>query len=44
LALFRQKSPDLALLIERWDALTKAVRGRIMAFVRLALAKQPGEQ
>jgi hypothetical protein len=44
LALLRQKSPDLALLVERWDAFPAAVRGGIMAFVTLALAKQRGEQ
>jgi hypothetical protein len=44
LALLRQKSTDLAILVERWDALPEAARGGIMAFVTLALAKQPGEQ
>jgi hypothetical protein len=28
------KSPDLALLVERWDALPEAVRAGIMAMVK----------
>jgi hypothetical protein len=34
LALLAEKSPDLALLAERWDALPDAVRTGIMAMVR----------
>ena len=34
LALLRQKSADLALLVERWDALPEAVRAGIAAMVR----------
>jgi hypothetical protein len=34
LALLTQKSPDLALVVERWDTLPRAVRTGIMAMVR----------
>jgi hypothetical protein len=34
LALLAQKSPDLALLVERWDALPEAVRTGIVAMVK----------
>jgi hypothetical protein len=34
LAFLSQKSPDLALLLERWDALPEAVRAGIVAMVR----------
>jgi hypothetical protein len=37
LALLSQKSPDLALVIERWDALPDAVRAGIVAMVKAAL-------
>ena len=36
LALLRRKSPDLALLAERWDALPEALRAGIMAMIRAA--------
>jgi hypothetical protein len=34
LALLAQKSPDLALVAERWDALPDAVRAGIVAMVK----------
>ena len=34
LALLNQKSPDLALLVERWDVLPDAVRAGIIATVK----------
>jgi len=34
LALFAEKSPDLALIAERWDALPEAVRTGIVAMVK----------
>ena len=34
LALLVQKSPDLALLVERWDTLPEAMRAGMMAMVR----------
>jgi hypothetical protein len=37
LALLAQKSPDLALLVERWDALPEAVRAGIVAMVKASL-------
>jgi hypothetical protein len=36
LALLRQESPDLALVVERWDMLPDDVRTGIMAMVRAA--------
>jgi hypothetical protein len=36
LAFFQQKSPELALVIERWDSLPEAVRAGIVAMVRAA--------
>jgi len=39
LALLARKSPDLALLIERWDALPDAVRAGIVAMVKAASAE-----
>jgi hypothetical protein len=36
LALLYRKSPDLAMLVERWDALPEAVRAGIVAMVRVA--------
>ncbi len=36
LALLHQKSPDLALLVERWDALPDALRAGIVAMVKAA--------
>ena len=34
LALLERKSPDLALLVKRWDTLPEAVRVGIMAMIR----------
>ena len=34
LALLERKSPDLALLVKRWDKLPEAVRAGIMAMIR----------
>jgi hypothetical protein len=34
LALLRQKSPDLALVVERWDSLPQAVKAGILAMVK----------
>jgi hypothetical protein len=34
LALLAEKSPDLALLVERWDGLPEAVRAGIVAIVK----------
>jgi hypothetical protein len=34
LALLAQKSPDLALVVERWDALPEALRAGIVAMVK----------
>ncbi|MCZ6654505.1 MAG: hypothetical protein O7D91_15935 [Planctomycetota bacterium] len=34
LALLERKSPDLALLVKRWDTLPEAVRAGIMAMIR----------
>ena len=34
LALLRQKSPDLALVVERWDSLPEAVKAGIIAIVK----------
>jgi hypothetical protein len=43
LAFLTQKTPDLALLVERWDALPDAVRAGIAAMVRAAdLALETG--
>jgi hypothetical protein len=39
LSLLTRKSPDLALLVERWDSLPDAVRAGIMAMVK---ATKPG--
>ena len=39
LAFLNQKSPDLALLVERWDDLPEAVRAGIVAMVK---ATNPG--
>jgi hypothetical protein len=36
LALLAKKSADLALLVERWDDITKAVRAGIVAMVNAA--------
>jgi len=36
LALLAQKSPDLALLVERWDGLPEPVRAGILAMVKAA--------
>jgi len=36
LALLARKSPDLALLVERWDGLPEAVRAGIVAMVKAA--------
>ena len=36
LALLRQNSPDLALVVERWDGLPEPVRAGIMAMVKAA--------
>ena len=36
LVLLQQKSPDLAMLVERWDSLPDAVRAGIVAMVRAA--------
>ena len=33
LALLKQKSPDLALLVERWDDLPEAVKAGIVAMI-----------
>jgi hypothetical protein len=34
LALLREISPDLALVVERWDELPEAVKAGIMAMVK----------
>jgi hypothetical protein len=34
LALLRQKSPDLALVVERWNDLPEPVKAGIMAMVK----------
>ncbi len=34
LALLERKSPDLALLVKRWDTLPEAMRAGIMAMIR----------
>jgi hypothetical protein len=34
LALLRQNSPDLALVVERWEALPKPVRAAVVAMVK----------
>ena len=34
LALLERKSPDLALLVKRWDTLPEALRAGIMAMIR----------
>jgi hypothetical protein len=39
LALLTQKSPDLAVVVERWEALPEAVRAGIVAMVRAAEPK-----
>jgi hypothetical protein len=36
LALLTRKSPDLALLVERWDGLPEAIRAGIAAMIRAA--------
>jgi hypothetical protein len=36
LAFLSRKSPDLAMLVERWDALPEAVRAGIVAMVKAA--------
>jgi hypothetical protein len=36
LAFLNRKSPDLAMLVERWDALPEAVRAGIVAMVKAA--------
>jgi hypothetical protein len=36
LALLAAKSPDLALIIQRWDALPEPIRAGILAMVRAA--------
>jgi hypothetical protein len=36
LALLAQKQPDLALVVERWEALPEAIRAGILAMVRAA--------
>jgi len=41
LALLTRKSPDLALLVERWDALPEALRAGIMAMVKVAHGAAP---
>src|SRR5438067_11725782 len=38
LALLAEKSPDLALLVQRWDSLPEAVRAGIVAMVKAASA------
>jgi hypothetical protein len=38
LALLARKSPDLALLVERWDGLPDVVRAGIVAMVKASLA------
>jgi hypothetical protein len=40
LTLLKEKSPDLALLVERWDALLDAVRAGIVAMVKTTAGKQ----
>jgi hypothetical protein len=37
LSFLNQKSPDLALLVERWDALPEVVRAGIMAMVKASM-------
>jgi hypothetical protein len=36
LALLARKAPDLALVVERWEALPEAVRAGIVAMVKAA--------
>jgi hypothetical protein len=40
LAFLAEKSPDLAVLVERWDKLPAAVRAGIVAMVRTTEAAQ----
>jgi hypothetical protein len=40
LALLTRKSPDLALLVERWDALPEVVRAGIVAMVKVTEPRQ----
>ncbi len=44
LALLNRKSPDLALLVERWDTLPEVVRAGIVAMVKATLKDVPAEQ
>jgi hypothetical protein len=39
LALLNEKSPDLAFVVERWDAMPAVVRTGIMAMVKAALPR-----
>jgi hypothetical protein len=36
LALLQEKSPELALILERWDSLPEAVKAGIVAMVKVA--------
>jgi hypothetical protein len=42
LSFLNQKAPDLALLVERWDALPEAVRAGIVAMVKATEPNKPG--
>jgi len=42
LALLNRKSPDLALLAERWDALSEALRAGIVAMVKASPPDENG--
>jgi hypothetical protein len=44
LALLAKKSPDLALLVERWDGLPEAVRAGIVAMVKASGAEGANDQ
>jgi len=47
LALLGQKSPDLALIVERWDSLPEAVKAGILAMIKASTddnGKQDSQQ
>jgi hypothetical protein len=39
LALLARESPDLALVVERWEALPEAIRAAIVAMVKSAAGR-----
>jgi len=42
LALLRQKSPDLGLVVKRWDTLPEAIKTGILAMVKAAGGSDKG--